>query len=327
MKELVCRLRFRQLALLAALDDHHNLHRAAAAIHLAQPSATKLVRDLEKTVGFPLFERLPRGMRPTELGAEVLAFAKHTLTNLGRLKDDLQNRIHGGTGQLLIGAVDDAAPDVVACAVAELKGRQPLLSIKMAGGTSDSMTQLLLDGKLDLAVGRFGGPSQPPAVHFEPLAREVLCVVVRREHPLAGRPKLECPRLQSCPWVVQSPARNARQAIDRGFLEAGATPPTNVIECASIFGALHLVQALDAVTLVPESVVRDLLAAQSLVRLPLHMPAYTAVVGILTSRAEPFSNAVTQFIECLRHSVKSESKPRRLNGASRDDVDARCSWN
>jgi DNA-binding transcriptional LysR family regulator len=58
-----------------ALAEHSNLHRAAEAVHMAQPSATKVVRDLERSFGFRLFERLPRGMHPTELGTEVLAFA------------------------------------------------------------------------------------------------------------------------------------------------------------------------------------------------------------------------------------------------------------
>jgi len=60
--QLTRRLRFKQLALLVALDDHRNLHRADEAIHLTQPSATKLLRDVETICGFELFERLPRGM-------------------------------------------------------------------------------------------------------------------------------------------------------------------------------------------------------------------------------------------------------------------------
>ena len=111
---IVSRLRFRHLALLVALREHGNLHRAAAAVHLAQPSATKLVRDLELVFGFPLFERLPRGMKPTELGEEVLAFARRTLVGLERFCQDLDNKRQGGFGQLVIGAIMGAAPVVVA---------------------------------------------------------------------------------------------------------------------------------------------------------------------------------------------------------------------
>ena len=82
LSHLVGRLRFRQLSLLVALGEHRNLHRAAEAVHLAQPSATKLIHDLEQLFEVPLFERLPRGMQPTELGTEVLGFAKRALVDL-----------------------------------------------------------------------------------------------------------------------------------------------------------------------------------------------------------------------------------------------------
>src|SRR5882762_6098502 len=69
--KLVGRLRFRHLSLLVALDEHRNLHRAAKAVHLAQPSASKLVHDLELLFGSSLFDRSPTGMQPTALGAVV----------------------------------------------------------------------------------------------------------------------------------------------------------------------------------------------------------------------------------------------------------------
>src|ERR1700745_2424941 len=77
LSHLVGRLRYRQLALLVALGEHCNLHRAAEAVHMAQPSATKVVRELGRLFGFPLFERLPRGMHPTPLGADIAKVQPH----------------------------------------------------------------------------------------------------------------------------------------------------------------------------------------------------------------------------------------------------------
>jgi DNA-binding transcriptional LysR family regulator len=94
---LIGRLRFRHLALLVALDDHRNLRRAADAVHLAQPSATKLVHDLEQVFGFPIFERLPRGMEPTDVGKEVLVFARRTLADLDRFTLDLDSKCKRAT--------------------------------------------------------------------------------------------------------------------------------------------------------------------------------------------------------------------------------------
>ncbi|MEX3817365.1 LysR family transcriptional regulator, partial [Paraburkholderia sp. BR14262] len=51
---LVNRLRFKHLALLVALDDARNVHQAADAINVAQPSASRMLSDIEEAFGFRL---------------------------------------------------------------------------------------------------------------------------------------------------------------------------------------------------------------------------------------------------------------------------------
>jgi DNA-binding transcriptional LysR family regulator len=308
---LLQRLRFKQLALLAALDDHHNLHRAAAAVHLAQPSATKLVRDLEKILGFAIFERLPRGMQPTELGAEVLSFAKRTLSSLERLAEDLQSRRCGGAGELVLGATVDAAPDVVARAVAELKTQQPNLSIKLRGDTNGEIVSLLLDSKVDLAVGRLDS-LRHSHVDFEPLTPEVLSVVARADHSLAHLSTIRLSMLQSCMWIIESLASSLWHFVHREFLEIGTTPPTNVIECAAIPTTLQLLRASDSVAPLPESIVQDHLMAGLLIRLPVAFASTCPPIGVLSRRAEPLSAAAFQFVACLRRHGMYAEKPQAL---------------
>ena len=72
---LVNRLKFKHLALLVALDDARNLHQAADAVNVAQPSASRMLGDIEEAFGFLLFERNARGMQPTSLGVVTLAYA------------------------------------------------------------------------------------------------------------------------------------------------------------------------------------------------------------------------------------------------------------
>jgi DNA-binding transcriptional LysR family regulator len=299
--QLVGRLRFKHLVLLAALDQHRNLHRAAEAVHLAQPSATKLVHDLELVFGFPLFDRQPRGMHPTELGAEVLAFARRMLADLERFTADVDSKRRGGYGQLVIGAIMGAAPDVVAHAMAELKQRRPLLSLKLLGETSDEILNLLLDRKIDLAVGRFSNPLQHNEIDYEVLGNEVLCIVVRKDHPLSRVRRLTLPLLEDTPWILQPLTSPARQIIEQEFGQAGMKSPANVVESTSIFATLQLLQKCNAVTMLPESVVRDHLRAGLLARLPLKVGKSLPGFGILTRRGEPLNAAATEFVHSLRH--------------------------
>src|SRR5215475_9078510 len=73
---LINRLKFKHLALLVALDDTRNVHQAADAINVAQPSASRMLGDIEEALGFLLFERNARGMQPTPLGVVTLAYAR-----------------------------------------------------------------------------------------------------------------------------------------------------------------------------------------------------------------------------------------------------------
>ena len=86
---LVNRLRLKHWTLLSALGDVATLNQAAAQINVAQPSATKMLSDIEQAFGFPLFERHARGMRPTPLGSEVVAYARQTQAGLERFLEDL----------------------------------------------------------------------------------------------------------------------------------------------------------------------------------------------------------------------------------------------
>ena len=300
LTHLIGRLRFRHLSLLVAMGEHRNLHRAAQAVHLAQPSATKLIHDLEQLFGVPLFERLPRGMEPTELGAEVLSFARRTLVELERFLDDLHRKQTGGYGQLIIGAIMGAAPDVVARAMAEMKQERPLLAIRLMGETSDEIVALLLEGKIDLAVGRFSNPLQHNLIDYEDLGNEELCIVAKTGHPLARNRRLQLATLADTPWILQPLTSPARQIIEQEFGQAGMKSPANVVECTSIFATLQLLQTSNAVAMLPESVVRDHLKAGFLIQLPLDVGASLPGFGILTRRNEPIGPTAADFIKALR---------------------------
>src|ERR1700744_550100 len=78
------RLKFKHPAPLVALDDPRNPHQAPEAVNVAQPSASRMLGDIEEAFGFLLFERNARGMKPTPLGVVTLAYARRALAELTR---------------------------------------------------------------------------------------------------------------------------------------------------------------------------------------------------------------------------------------------------
>jgi DNA-binding transcriptional LysR family regulator len=297
---LANRLRFRHLMLLRQLGELGNLHRAAEAISLAQPSASKMLRDIEQSFGFALFERSAKGMGITELGRHVVEFAGSALVDFERFVADLEAKRRGGFGQLVVGGIMGAAPDVVARAVADLKKKRPLLAVRILGETSDQLLDLLQRRELDLAVGRFSAPLQHNRFDFEPLANELLCAVVRKGHPLCRARALQLADLVSWPWVLQLLSSPARQLMEDEFAQANLRTPENLVECGSIFAMLQLLQSSDAVAVLPESVVRDALDTGLLRRLPIAVGGKLSDFGVLTRRSEPLGPAALELVALMR---------------------------
>jgi DNA-binding transcriptional LysR family regulator len=299
----VNRLRFKHMALLSALGDKPTLSEAAARLNLTQPAATKLLADIEQAFGFALFERLPRGLRPTDLGQEVVAYARQAQAGLDRFMEGLEIKRRGGHGHLVFGAIMGAAPDLVARAVAEIKRERPRLTVRILGETSDQIAVLLERHEIELAVGRFTDPLQHNRFHFTPLSRETLQAVVRRGHALSRSKKPDWAELVRWPWVLQTITSPARQLLEEEFARAGVSTPSDVVECTSIFATLQLVQSSDAVAVLPESVVRDHVRARLLVPLRLQVGRDLRSFGLLQRKDEPLSEVASAFVAHLQRSA------------------------
>ncbi|WP_322041828.1 LysR family transcriptional regulator [Paraburkholderia sp. J67] len=297
---LVNRLKFKHLALLVALDDARNVHQAADAINVAQPSASRMLSDIEEAFGFRLFERNARGMQPTALGVVTLAYARRALSDLTRFAEDLDVKRRGGHGQLTVGAIMGAAPDLLAQAVATLKTERPLLHVRILGETSDQVVQLLHRREVDLALGRLTTPLQHNDFSFEPLARETLVLVVRVRHPLARREQVTLAELMDWPWVAQPIASPARELFEGELARAGLATPMNLTESASIFATLQLLESFDAVAMLPESVVRDHVRGKLLTVLPLEIGKSLPGFGVLTRKGEALAEPAEHFVGLLR---------------------------
>ncbi len=226
-----------------------------------------MLGDIEEALGFLLFERNARGMQPTPLGVVTLAYARRALAELTRFAADLDVKRKGGHGQLTVGAIMGAAPDLLAMAVARAENRAPAAQRAHPRRNQRPGRATAAPPRIDLALGRLTNPLQHNDFSFEPLARETLLLVVRAVHPLARRASIALPELIDWPWVAQPVTSPARVLFEEELARAGLATPVNLTECASIFATLQLLENYDAVAMLPESVVRDHLRGKLLVAL------------------------------------------------------------
>jgi len=295
------RLRYKHLQMLVALNSSQTLHRASVAMNMSQPAATRMLHEIEDMFGCELFERLPRGMRATALGSELLRFAEAALSGLDRCAEDLAARQQGGYGYLSIGTIMGAAPDLVMDSIAEIKTLNPQLRIRIMGDTSDQVIQLLEQGRIDLAIARRNATTDSQHYQFEELGNERLLVVVHSGHPLARRRKLDWAELvRDWPWILQPATSPARIAFDQALQRLSLSLPEDIIECSSVYSMQQLIQLTDAIMVLSHSALRDYLKMGLVKALPVNIEAQMAPFGLLRRRGEQASREQALFIELLR---------------------------
>jgi DNA-binding transcriptional LysR family regulator len=300
MPSLEGRLRLRQLRLVAAIGEQGTLRRAAANINITQPTATKMLAEIEEIVGARMYERGPRGLTANAMGRELLSFASRVLVEFERLGGALKARQNGSLGELVVGTILGTTADVVASAVVAMKEERPRLTIKLRGETSDNVLALMEARRVDLAVGRFFETQRHAIFDYEHLGEEELSLVVRPEHPLARKRKLTLAELANERWIMHAASNPARLVLKAEFGRAGIAEPPDVIETNSILTALQILERCNSVAMLSHSLVRDRIARGLLRRLPIAMEARMGGFGLLTRRGEPLSEPAANFAARIR---------------------------
>ena len=297
---VLTRLRFRHLQLLDALGRTHNLRIAAEQMHITQPAATKILSDVETMVGALLFERLPREMRPTDLGILAVRYANTAVADLGRFVSEFSTLKNGGYGHLTVGAISASAAQLVTTGIREIRESRPQLVIKLVEQSSDQLAIWLEERKLDVMVGRLTESRHQVLFNFEVLSGEPVWVVAGRHHPLLRQRRLELADLGAWPWILYPQATAIRRLFDETFAGAGIPAPVGMVETPSIFSTLELLQATDMISLQPRAAVEKYVSKGLLGHLPVPINRTMTSYGIVTRRDELPSQPTQEFIAILR---------------------------
>lgn len=249
------RLKLRHLQLFAALDEHRNIHRAAEALGMSQPAASKLLAELEHQLGVTLFERRSRGVEPNWYGEVMIRRSRSIIAELDNAGEELSALRAGHSGRVVVGTV---APGIqyLAQAIEHLQREHPALRVSIDTDVSQSLVESLAEGKYDLVLARIPDRLQHNRFVYENIADERLSFVCRRGHPLCNREGLTLSDLAAFAWVLEPPDGLLRQRVNAQFLTQGIALPRQIIETRSVLVSMALIGRTDAITALSTDVAR-----------------------------------------------------------------------
>ena len=186
-----------------AVAEMENLSRAAThRLHVAQPSLSRQIRDLEKAVGVPLLERTPRGVRLTDAGRAFLDEAREILkhTNEAVLK---ARAIGGKRGtELHVGDFPLVAARIMPRLLRDYQKAMPNVHVQLHDWPVEKEIAAVRDGQLQLAI------IIPPLtgnwrreLQFEELMSLRVCLAVSCNHPFAQRKAVSLTEAARQPFI------------------------------------------------------------------------------------------------------------------------------
>ncbi len=304
------KFRLRHVELVAELYDSRSILKASRRLSLTQPTLTKALRDVEATLGVPLFTRTNRGLAPTPYGEIFARHAKIVLAQLRHAAEELENLRAGYSGKVTVGTLLAAAASILPDAIALLKKERPGVAISVMVGTYDILVPSLLVGDLDMVLGRMPEQGRSRALLYEDFYTEPICLVVRRGHPLTRKRRLTLRELANESWLLPLPETALRHQVERAFLEGNAPLPRNVIESVSILTNRVLLRKSDCVGVMPYHVARDDVEHGLLAILPVKLRSIDSPVGAILRAPGNLPPAASALLECLRIVARDVPAPR-----------------
>ncbi|MGI5404841.1 LysR family transcriptional regulator [Streptomyces sp. CA-135486] len=262
--------------------DHLHFGRAAAALHLAQPSLSRQIRRLEQQLGARLLDRTPQGSRLTEAGKVFLPRAEALLRSATQAV--ASTRAAAEPSRVTIGYTTGL---IVTPAVRELRRRHPDADVRTLHLAWNERHAALLDHRVDAAVTRLPFPTDQ--LHVTVLYDEPRVLVVPLDHRLAGKESVTLDDIADEPLLrVPDPAWNAFWRIDP---RPDGSPAPDGPLAEALEDKLELVAAGQAVTI--SAAPRANSFRPDLTTVPLHGVEPSHVV--LATRADDHNRLVTAF--------------------------------
>ncbi|MEP6463330.1 MAG: LysR family transcriptional regulator [Frankiaceae bacterium] len=246
-------MELRQLRYFVTLAEELHFGRAAAREHIVQSGLSQQLQRLERELGVVLIERTTHQVQLSAAGAAYLIEARQILTHVDRATAAAQ-RAARTAASLRVGVVD-AGYNSMPLILAEVQQSYPDLEIHQVEAGVPEQFQQLVDGRLDVGLGR--ASLAPPAVASELFRLDPLGVLLPAGHHLAVQSSVPVARLAAEPLLFAEEARapEFNQFIIELCHSVGFTPTLYSGTVESIRAAVELVGQGRCVLCAPSSCV------------------------------------------------------------------------
>ena len=215
-------MNLKALSAFCQIQRQGSLSAAAQAMNLSQPAVSRLVSGLEHEIGFALFHRDKRALRPTDEGRRFQREAERILAGIEQLGGIARDIRRGGGQSLRVVALSRLATGLLPSAAAAFRRAMPDVALTIETHHRRDMERWLSGRQFDVGFGPL--PIGEAALDVAPLGRLPAVAVVACGHPLAARMSATAADLAAGPMIALTPDTLLQSQAEAIFAAAGAEP-------------------------------------------------------------------------------------------------------
>ncbi|WP_313621696.1 LysR family transcriptional regulator [Achromobacter sp.] len=296
----------RHLKTFLAAAETLSFTKAAAQVHLSQPTVTEQVQALEHSLGQALFVRSNNRLALTAAGERLAVRARELLT----LADDALRAIRDNVGESP-GSIRVAAPQTLcACLLTpmllQFAQRYPSAQVAIQERNSADTVQAVLDGTADVGLIH-GWPASDAKLRASLIARDMPVVVMPAGHELAAAEAVAPDALAAFPLIATMPGCRYRQYLDVLVQQAPVRPRIRA-EADSVPALMQMVSAGMGVAVLPRLAVDTAPLSARVETRPLSSAGEGLPICLLSPERTPAPH-VSAFIKLLEAAVAYSDEP------------------
>ncbi len=285
----------RHIRIFVSVYQHSSMTKAADSLHLAQPSVSTAIKELEDYYGVPLFDRIGRHICPTESAHEFYSYALHIISLFDEMEQTIKN--WDTIGSLCIGSSITIGTHILPSLISEFKKEFPNLKVRVIVSNSGDIEKHILDGSID--IGLIEAQSEHSDIYVQPFMQDSLYAVLPSDHPLAKQHSVSLSQLIKYPFLMREHGSAARKILD-SCLAASQLTVQPIWESTSSHAIISAVSEGLGVSVLPFMLVERDVKDGLITAVPLK-PQLSRNLNIVYHKNKYLTPNMCSFIALCRH--------------------------
>jgi DNA-binding transcriptional LysR family regulator len=288
-----------KLHIFAVVAQEGSFSATAERLYITQSAVSQHIKDLERDLGRPLFQRGRRGVTLTSHGEILQGFARDIFILVARAEAALTDVEHLTEGKVSLGATPGVAVYLAPEWIQRFRGRYPQLTVALQTGITDQIVNGVLAGRLDMGLieGELDA-YQDRRLGWRELEEVEQLVVVGTHHPWVGRQSIQLDELTGQSMIMRPPGSQTRTWLDGAFRTRRISPKV-AAEFDNLESIKRSVSQGVCLTILPGYVVRSEVGAGQLAAVPIEGAPLRRTLKLVWAMDTFFSPVSQAFLQAL----------------------------